>query len=340
MCMQKSDWFVAAQAGDLATIKKLINKNKGIFDKRESDPANNCFHGFSALHYATIANKVDVVKFLLGHELLLQTQEAASMACPGFSAKAILKVAGSSNCLQLAILKKHTELITIIVQFLAENEVLRTQFIGQLNQMKQTSLCIAAVCGYEEAAQLISNPLFNKELGLVQGPFSIGAIGACYARLPILQQIHTVFQANIQQIAEMFLFRDTGFKSAVDLASVSNKNEKVAVSEADYAQVLVLTQDLTSQAFRWARGNKFELTTAFLLGKSIESYFGAEFEAEMQLIDATKKNDTEENLKKMKESKRTTKVEELKETDSKKVVKQTLLPIDIEKTEAKPETKE
>ncbi|CAL6061972.1 Hypothetical_protein [Hexamita inflata] len=107
-----------------------------------------------------------------------------------------------------------------------------------------------------------------------------------------------------------------------------------------FAQVLVLTQDLTSQAFRWARSNKFELTTAFLLGKSIESYFGAEFEAEMQLIDATKKNDTEENLKKMKESKRTTKVEELKETDSKKVVKQTLLPIDIEKTEVKPETKE
>ena len=106
-CVSSYQWFDAARQNNMSFIRKNVKKFNQQYDTRASDPANNIFEGFAAIHYAVYNGFLPLFKMLFHWEFECLTHEEVSS-----NGKKIRKY---SNVLQIAMQRHYSEIVSLIV---------------------------------------------------------------------------------------------------------------------------------------------------------------------------------------------------------------------------------
>ncbi|CAL6061978.1 Ankyrin_repeat protein 1 [Hexamita inflata] len=304
MCMQKPDWFIAAQTGDMTNYKKYFSKYQSSYDKRESNPEQNIMTGWAAIHYAVSYGHVQMVTELLPTECQLTTNELNICKCAGFGPKSKLKIPSGTNVVQLAILMKQVECLKLILTFLQNNKFVFDSILHQKNAYNQTTYVIATMCAYQEAVDLIiTNPRFLEEINdVLSGDFVPIFNVTAFGRILGIRALHQLQQNELyyQKINEQLLQRDQKYLSALDLSKLELNRERFPITDEEKLELQNITYEMTKTAFLFARTSKIQklegMTTAFLMGKPVREIFDDEFDTNVKQFDQQGESGFDEKL--------------------------------------------
>eukprot|EP00703_Trepomonas_sp_PC1_P001336 JAP95270.1 Ankyrin repeats-containing protein [Trepomonas sp. PC1] len=276
MCKQKPDYFIAAANNDMKLLNQHINKSKNTFDRRSTNIEMNIFSGFGAIHYAAYHGNDEILRLLLPYEIGLQTSETQVIVAPGFgTAQAKYKLADGSNCLMIALLRKHISSLTLILDYIQNNQQSVDQIVGQTNSMGLTNYIVASICNYPEAIHLLLNPTFiQKELFLVTDGDMTPSMNACFFGRHVTAICLGELFKNPEMrdsLTRMILNRDTEGQICVSHLK-SNNFEKFGVPIDQMTEIRQIMTGVVYNAYQWAQGKpQFELILkSFMKDQTIE----------------------------------------------------------------------
>lgn len=147
----KAAWFDACFSGDLAFIRKNYDVCNRQVDSRPFDMEQNHYTGFAGLHYAVMANRLEVVRLLFEAEGGLLTERDAVVKAFGVGYDENFLLSAGSNALQIAILRDQRDVFNYIVETAQERGLLGLYL--RPNCRGIDNLFVAGLCWRSECGQ-------------------------------------------------------------------------------------------------------------------------------------------------------------------------------------------
>ncbi|CAL6074434.1 Ankyrin_repeat protein 1 [Hexamita inflata] len=253
MCKQKSDWFIAAQTGNLEYMKKNIQKNIQTYDRRESDFEAEIFNGFSALHYACFNRYIDLVKLLLPFESTLETKQQVGIDAPGFCMSGKLRVPPGLNCLQLSVLAGNVQIIELIMNYLKAEPDVYSVFVNSCTPYPQFSVfSICAMCGFDACIDIMLNSQFVQEVMIDYADDCAPLFTAtAFGKLKSLQALSQLQQNSLhtKYIDRMLLKRDSNNMTPIDLAKEPKDPKRFKITDEEHNLIIETVIKMSKEAF-------------------------------------------------------------------------------------------
>ncbi|CAL6072028.1 Conserved_hypothetical protein [Hexamita inflata] len=307
LCKRDASWFISAQKNDIASIETKLNKNVGTRDFRQTKIDEGIIKGFTALHYACYNGCMEVVKFLVPHEIGLMTQKEVAIPAPGFSDCAKYKLVGGSTCLTIALLRGKGEVVKFLINHLETNKEAADQVIGHLDEENLCTYLMGTICTFDEAFKFLRNKTFiDAEFFLCATGDMTPVMNAAFFGRPYFAKIITELSEDPKYqegIYKMALNRDSSEATCLELALLEVDYKKYGCTPEDKQETYQILKKLCIRAANFAKNADKKIWApalhTFTQGLSFEQIFGADAVLHAETKEVVRKID---NVKKVEES--------------------------------------
>lgn len=172
-CEELPEQAVAIESNYIQKIQELLQTHGRLVDTRRADPKSNIFAGFAAIHYAAYFNLHQSFSIIFdkendittGQEILINTRLA------------MIPLGQNSSALQIAILRKSSDVIRFYDRKITGDPKFRNQFLPFQNRIGATHLHLAVLnCDCPAVMELFENR-FLIETELPVGASTEGIFG-------------------------------------------------------------------------------------------------------------------------------------------------------------------